>query len=90
MHAGSWTVCISGTGTTDDGSWLVIPCNPQTDGFNLHLPSPPCGPFRGAPFQVTPMVSTGLVDWHGDACAEIYVPQHRLASYLAEHDLASP
>ena len=37
--------------------------------------------------ETTTMVATGNVEWDGlDNCAEVYVPENRLAEWKAEHD----
>ena len=35
----------------------------------------------------TLMVATGSVEWDGDRCAEVYVPQHLLSVYRAEFEV---
>jgi hypothetical protein len=37
--------------------------------------------------RTTQMVPSGSVEWDGDRCAEVYVPEHLLAYWHAEHDL---
>lgn len=41
-------------------------------------------PGRTKPITLVP---TGNVEWDGDRCAEVYVPEHLLAVWRAEHDL---
>jgi len=37
--------------------------------------------------DVITMVPTGNVEWNGDYCAEVYVPEDKLDLWKAEHDV---
>jgi hypothetical protein len=37
--------------------------------------------------ETTTMIATGSVEWEGDRCAEVYVPERMLPVWRAEHDL---
>lgn len=70
----SRVVVLRLTGSPDiEGQWREIPNRPL--GLTRHH-----GPS-------TTMVATGTVEWDGDRCAEVYVPEDRLHEWQAEHDV---
>ena len=66
-----------------NGTWMRI----EREGpppLQLLLPHPD----DEGEFQMFKIVPTGAVEWDGfDNCAEVYIPEDRLAEWKAEHDL---
>jgi hypothetical protein len=48
--------------------------------------SDPDPPDR-VPYTVVNLIPTGSVEWDGDRCAEVWVPEDRLDLWRAEHDV---
>lgn len=58
-----------------EGVWMVVESYPTA--FDLHR--------HGAP--LVRLVPTGSVEWDGNRCAEVYVPENRLSEWRAEFDV---
>lgn len=58
-----------------EGAWLMI-----EGRFNPRF-------FRDGAEHPVILVSTGAVEWDGNACAEVYVPEDRMELWKAEHDV---
>lgn len=63
-------------GGTLEGQWWEI------EGRPLNLKG-----FEGGVVREIVMVPTGSVEWDGDRCAEVYVPEGKLDVWRAEHDV---
>lgn len=63
-------------------------CGEELDGqwMEVRLSRQPWSVVHG--YETTTLVATGSVEWDGfDHCAEVFVPEKRLAEWQAEHDL---
>jgi len=64
------------TGSADlDGVWMSI------------RPGAPPVQYLQYGNDVTTLVATGSIEWNGDNCAEVYVPEDQLAVWQAEHQV---
>lgn len=64
---------------------------PPYEGEWIEVHSPPvkmAAAWDGWPgVKIVSLVTTGCVEWDGDRCAEVYVPEDRLELWRAEHDI---
>jgi hypothetical protein len=63
-------------------------CGPSIDGRWRRYPATPTMVVKGDDLnEDVRLVPTGALEWDGDRCAEVWVPESRLAEYRAEWDI---
>lgn len=77
-------------GGRQEGQWVVADPTSPLIAYRyrrLHVDSTRDPDPVGVPYKQVLLVPTGNVEWDGDRCAEVYVPEDMLATWRAEHDL---
>lgn len=85
------TVCLRMIGGPQEGQWLDVPPGSPVQGYSLDWGQTTAEGHRVVPGPYLPVkmhtfVPTGALDWREDDCAEIWVPEDRLAEWQTEHD----
>lgn len=60
--------------------------HPSLDGAWMDIDKMPPSYIDGKG-QLTPLVTTGTVEWEGDKCAEVYIPEDKMLLWRRNHAL---
>lgn len=79
------TVVFHLTDSSWDGKWMDVPAD--RTAIEVFVGGPHSG--DDPPPSSVAMVPTGNLEWYDNRAAEVWVPEHRLPLWRAEHDLPS-